>query len=188
MVNLKEIIGRSKKVGNFSSDKEFASKLGISPPDFSKRKKSGTLLPLIIEWGIAEKVNLDWLLTGKDNPYIIDDTGKAGINDDINTHPPPSSNVIELKHMKLIKGFIDKQRALNINRKLMELERLDSESFRRVESYINGKIDAFHEVAERAPHYNPERRQAERRIQKDQKDLINGKDRRSGKDRRKASG
>lgn len=27
-------------------------------------------MPLIIEWGLSEKVNLDWLLTGEGEPYI----------------------------------------------------------------------------------------------------------------------
>ncbi|MBW2606101.1 MAG: hypothetical protein JRD05_00550 [Deltaproteobacteria bacterium] len=66
MVNLFKIVDRIKSLKDIKTDKEFASRLGLSAPDFSKRKKSGTLLPLIINYGIAEKVNLDWLLTGED--------------------------------------------------------------------------------------------------------------------------
>lgn len=78
MVNLFEIVDRVKKLKGFSSDKDFAPILGISAPDFSKRKKSGTLLPLLIDWGIAEKVNFDWLLRGEGSPYIKEGRGNIG--------------------------------------------------------------------------------------------------------------
>ena len=65
MVNLFNIIERVKKYLNIATNKEYADIIGISPPDFSKRKKTGTLLPLIIEWGVANKVNLHWLITGE---------------------------------------------------------------------------------------------------------------------------
>ena len=65
MVNLFKIIDRIKKIKGIKADKELALFLNLSAPDFSKRKKSGTMLPLLINWGIAEKVNLHWLLTGQ---------------------------------------------------------------------------------------------------------------------------
>jgi hypothetical protein len=65
MINLIKIIERVKKYQNIKTDKEYAEIIGISTPDFSKRKKTGTLLPLIIDWGISNKVNLHWILTGE---------------------------------------------------------------------------------------------------------------------------
>jgi hypothetical protein len=85
--------------------------------------------------------------------------------------------------MSLVCGFIDKQRAMNINRGLIELEKLDLDTYRRVESYVNGTLDAVREMAERSPTYNPDRRKAERRSG-DRKEYGDS-DRRSGKDRRK---
>lgn len=68
MINLEEIISFVKTVEGLSKDKEVANLFGLSSPDFSKRKKTGTLLKLVLEWGIAKKVNLHRLLTGEDKP------------------------------------------------------------------------------------------------------------------------
>jgi len=65
MVDFLEIISRIKYLTGKKRDKELADLFNISPADFLNRKKRGTLLPLIIEWGIHESVNLDWLLTGQ---------------------------------------------------------------------------------------------------------------------------
>ena len=89
MVYLSEIVERAKKYRNIETDKQIADMMGLTPPDFSKRKKTGTLLPLIIEWGISNKVNLHWLLTGEgkmilgrdaegDNPEISELLEAAG--------------------------------------------------------------------------------------------------------------
>jgi len=65
MADFLEIISRIKYLTGKKRDKELADLFNISPADFLNRKKRGTLLPLIIEWGIHESVNLDWLLTGQ---------------------------------------------------------------------------------------------------------------------------
>lgn len=73
MVNFSEIVGRIKLIEHLQTDKELAEIFGLSPPDLSKRKKSGSLLPLIISWGISNKVNLHWLLTGEGDPDFYKD-------------------------------------------------------------------------------------------------------------------
>jgi len=65
LANFSEIANRIKYLTGKKRDKELADLFNISPADFLNRKKRGTLLPLIIEWGIHESVNLDWLLTGQ---------------------------------------------------------------------------------------------------------------------------
>lgn len=50
---------------NVRGDKHVAAILGLSPQDFSNRKKRGSLLPVVIEWAINENVNLDWLIRGE---------------------------------------------------------------------------------------------------------------------------
>lgn len=65
MVNLDEIVKRLLKVKGLSQGKEAAVLLGISAADLSNRKKRGTLLPLLVEWGLKEKVDMHWFITGE---------------------------------------------------------------------------------------------------------------------------
>lgn len=64
MVNFESVIKRIEALKGIKGDKHVAVILGISPPDFSNRKKRGSLLPVIFEWAINENVNLDWLIKG----------------------------------------------------------------------------------------------------------------------------
>lgn len=47
----------------------------LKASDLAKRKKSGTILPFLAEWGLNHKVNLHWLLTGEGNSL----EGKDGL-------------------------------------------------------------------------------------------------------------
>jgi len=67
MINFDDVLERFKKHSGVKNDKDLAALLGISAPDFSNRKKRGTLLPLILEWGINEGVNLQFLIYGSHN-------------------------------------------------------------------------------------------------------------------------
>ena len=64
-INLDVVLARLKKMKGFATNKEVAKIFGISEPDFSRRKKKGTLLPLVIAWALGNQVNIDWLLTGR---------------------------------------------------------------------------------------------------------------------------
>lgn len=66
----KEILERLKAVYSFNDDKEIAQLFGISPQSFVNKRKTGTLLPDIINAGINKNVILNWLLTGEGNTYI----------------------------------------------------------------------------------------------------------------------
>lgn len=61
---LKTILDRVKSVKNLKNDKDIAILLNISNSDFSNRKKRGTLLPLITQWAIDEKLDVDRLMKG----------------------------------------------------------------------------------------------------------------------------
>jgi hypothetical protein len=65
MVNLDLVIGRIEALKGITGDKFIAGALGISPQDFSNRKKRGTLLPVIFEWAINENIDLNWLMKGE---------------------------------------------------------------------------------------------------------------------------
>jgi hypothetical protein len=177
MVNLIKIIERAKKFGSYSSEKEFANKIGLSAPDFSKRKKSGTLLPLIIDWGIAEKVNLNWLLTG----------GEEADQREPESPSDRSSTPIENNFPELINQFKDRCYAKDLNARLVELERLNSEAFKKVGVYTRGLLDGILSVSSKCQKYDdPDRRYTERRVKSSPKKYKGTKDRRSGKDRRVA--
>jgi hypothetical protein len=61
---LNEILTRIKSIRNLKNNKDVAVLLNISGSDFSNRKKRGTLLPLITQWAIDEKINIEHLLNG----------------------------------------------------------------------------------------------------------------------------
>ncbi|MDD2319136.1 MAG: hypothetical protein PHO83_03695 [Geobacteraceae bacterium] len=67
MINYDLVIDKIKSLKNLRHDSQVAEMFNISPPDFSARKKKGTLLPLVIEWAINENVNIDFLLRDGDN-------------------------------------------------------------------------------------------------------------------------
>jgi len=66
MVNLEEMVKRLLETRGLTQGKEAAEILGISAADLSNRKKRGTLLPLLIEWAVNERVNLHWFVTGSE--------------------------------------------------------------------------------------------------------------------------
>lgn len=68
-VNLDEILSRVRLQTGLRTSKNLAQLFGLSPSNFSNRKKRATLLPVIVEWAINEDVNLQWLLTGGDEPF-----------------------------------------------------------------------------------------------------------------------
>ena len=82
MVNLIDIIDRLKHSLSLEKNYEVADLLGLSPADFSKRKKTGTLLPLIIELAISKRVNLEWLLRGENvDPSVFEPSDLQLIGD-----------------------------------------------------------------------------------------------------------
>jgi hypothetical protein len=68
IVDMDAIVERIRNLNGLSADYQLAELFDLKPQDFSKRKKSGTLLQIIIGWGINQKVDIDWLLTGDGAP------------------------------------------------------------------------------------------------------------------------
>jgi hypothetical protein len=122
MIDFDKIIKRMKQLSCLKTDRDVADLFGLSAQDFSRRKKQGTLLPLIVDWGIINNVDLDWLLKGKNN-------------EDSDTI---STNIVEMDHADLIRDFKDKQFAKEINIDLIKIERIDPEKFRETGFYIKG--------------------------------------------------
>ena len=60
-------------------------------------------------------------------------------------------NVIDIEHGGIIKQFIDKDLAIDINRDLVKIERLSPEQFRKVGSYIKGVANTVEDMVGRKP-------------------------------------
>lgn len=79
------VVGRIRQIAGLKNEKQVAELLGLSPTDFSNRKKRGTLLPLVVDWAIHEKVDLNWLLTGEGEPYRKGGRGEEGEPEEVGT-------------------------------------------------------------------------------------------------------
>jgi hypothetical protein len=156
----------------------FADKLRI-PVDKIKSIKYGKVrisaeIAILIEQVFG--FDFKWIMTGIGAPNSAKDRSER----------PKTSNVYEFKHMELIREFKNKQIALNIANSLIELENLDLESFKRVEAYLKGTVDAIREVAERKSQFSSGRRQKQRRLIKSSDMVPKHLDRRNNQDRRKS--
>jgi plasmid maintenance system antidote protein VapI len=155
----------------------FADKLQISVDKIKSIKYGKVRISAEIAILIEQVFGFDfkWIMTGIGNPNLAKDRSER----------PKTSNVYEFKHMELIREFKNKQLALNITNSLIELEYLDSESFKRVEAYLKGTVDAIREVAERKPQFSSGRRQKQRRLDENSGMVPKHLDRRNNQDRRK---
>jgi plasmid maintenance system antidote protein VapI len=156
----------------------FADKLQI-PVDKIKSIKYGKVrisaeIAILIEQVFG--FDFKWILTGLGSPNSAKDRSER----------PKTSNVYEFKHMELIREFKNKQLALDITNSLIELENLDTESFKRVEAYLKGTVDAIKEVTERKPLFRSGRRQKQRRLDETANMVPKHLDRRNNQDRRKS--
>lgn len=162
------------------SQKDMSKRLGMALSTYQHYERGEREAPVTVITKItANGFSADWFLTGNGTPYIKDAPAPAP------QEIPQASNVVELRHMELVKGFKDKPRAYEINRQLKELESLDDETFKRIETYIKATVDQVRYAAERSPQYG-DRRHTDRRVDTDSNSL-GAQDRRTGQDRRKAS-
>lgn len=78
-MEIEAVLERIKKAKSLKSEREIASLLGLSPQDFSNRKKRGTLRPLIIQWAAREGININWLICEEGGMYHrMKDTPASG--------------------------------------------------------------------------------------------------------------
>lgn len=155
----------------------FADKLQISVDKIKSIKYGKVRISAEIAILIEQVFGFDfkWIMTGLGSPDSAKDRSER----------PKTSDLYEFQHMELIREFKNKQLALNITHSLIELEDLDSESFKRVEAYLKGTVDAIREVTERKSQLSSGRRQKERRLDKNSNMVPKHLDRRNNQDRRK---
>ena len=87
-------------------------------------------------------LNIDWLLAGEGHPYVKEDQD-AMIQDGAIS----LQQKIEAKHMALVKGFLDKEMAVEINEDLLTIEKGSAAAFRETAVYIKGVASTVKTVA-----------------------------------------
>lgn len=127
MIDFDQIIKRMLEVENIPTEKELSDLFGLSPQNFNKKKKRGTLFELIINWAISKKVDLNWVLTG-DEPCEQADKSK-----------------IVVDHICVIQKFKDKQKAKEFNEILVELESVDQSKFYEALGWIKRELQSIKE-------------------------------------------
>ncbi len=153
------------------SQKEMANRLNIAVSTYQHYERGERTAPIsLIPALTAIGVSSEWLLNGTGE--IFQQQNNPHVND---------TNIVEMKHIELVKKFKDQQRAVSINEILIEIEQLDINALRDVEIYLRGLANGLKMAAKNS---GGDRRHGERR-QHDRPDQIpEGIDRRSGKDRR----
>lgn len=63
---IERLIERIKKENSLKEDKEVATLIGLSPQNFSTKKKKGTVVNDILGWALSENKNLDLLFKGEE--------------------------------------------------------------------------------------------------------------------------
>ena len=176
-LNLEKIGGRIAyiRLSNGLTMETFGNIVGVTKGNVSnfEKHKYEPSYKVLVELSKHFNVNSDWILTGEGEPYFKD------------------NKLMELfpnEVAELFSNYSDRQRALSINRELIELEKLDSETFIRVESYIRGALDTIRGIRNVTPYNGPERRKGQRRNHDHPDQIPDGQDRRTGEDRRKVSG
>jgi len=135
-----------EQYGQWGSQGRCAKQLGISQGHLSsllsERKKASEESRL----DIIKKLNM---------PYeIIYGIKDPGVSEKQASYTP--SNVIELKHINIIKRFKNKELATTINERLVELEKVNPVALNQVLGYIDCKIRE-----EASPARKNERRKSE---------------------------
>lgn len=81
-MEIESVLERIKRIKALKSEKELASVLGVSPQDFSNRKRRNTLRPLVLEWAAREGVDASWLVSEEGEAYgCREESGGEGVID-----------------------------------------------------------------------------------------------------------
>lgn len=68
-MEIDSVLERIKQLKSLKSEKDVALLLGLSPQDFSNRKRRDTLRPLVLEWAAREGINMNWLICEQGERY-----------------------------------------------------------------------------------------------------------------------
>lgn len=82
-MDVEAVLKRIKQAKSLRSDKEIALLLGLSPQDFSNRKKRDTLRPLLLEWAARERISVNWLIREEGETYGPQGRAGNGLDKDL---------------------------------------------------------------------------------------------------------
>lgn len=132
---------RSKRLEKGLTQKELAGILHVNKFTI-QRYEDGEIpkVEFLLSFSEMFGCSIDWLLKGMSRHTILPSKPQ---NNDTQENPitHPQNNVIESKHADVVRRFIDKSYAMDLNLSLVELERLSPEAYRKVGSYIKGVVD-----------------------------------------------
>lgn len=136
MTEFNAILDRVKLVLNVKNDSEVAELIGLKQSAFANRKKKGSIpLSLYVKALEPYKVNLNWLVYG-DGPIYKDELQEAKPQ----KQSSESVQQFVIEHIDVVHEFEDQEEALDANKNLVTLERLDSEEFYATTGRLRGKV------------------------------------------------
>jgi len=115
-------------VSEFANGKHtvFAKRAGISPSTFlnylnGRMPSAESLIAICETYGVS----ITWILTGQGDKLVAR-----------SDQPPDRQCVFDIEHCGIVKRFQNKELAISINRKLVQLEEVDPGSLREIHGYI----------------------------------------------------
>lgn len=143
MTDFEIILEKMKKILGVDKDAEVAGLIGMKPSAFANRKKSGSIpYSHYVTAAKAHNVNLNWLIYGDgpmfiDKPRRVEETNVVYSDEDVTSK---SNSPIIIQHIDLVKEFEDPEEALEANRNLITLEKLDPEEYYATTGRLRGTV------------------------------------------------
>jgi transcriptional regulator with XRE-family HTH domain len=126
----------------FNTAIKFAAEMGIkytTYQNYEKNRVPTSEFLLYLKEKYPDKVDLSWILTGQYEN--IQSASPEQTNETVATYSQPEQ--IETEHQGLVKLFKNKPLALEINRNLIELEKLDESELKYIKGVIDGRKSAL---------------------------------------------
>ena len=178
LTEFESILKRIKMAYGVNSDGALAKKFGVYRQTISQARKKRIVPPKwYFQTSQATGCSIDWLLKGQAWSQESS-TRRAGFF--VSEPDYPYANRMELKHTDIIRKFKDKPLAKEIDRDLLELEKISPVAFRQVSTYIKGVVEGLKMAGGQE---TADRRKYQRRQADDPDKMPDGVERREGTDR-----
>ncbi|BBO84518.1 hypothetical protein DSCO28_50840 [Desulfosarcina ovata subsp. sediminis] len=129
-MNFKKIVDRIIEVTGYAQKDVANEVFNIKANNLSNRiKRNSVDVDKLIDWASDNSVNLNWLLTGKGEPYLsaVENGSKF-------------QNIVELEHLSIVKTFKNKSLAKELNEILKKIEDIDGEHLREVKGLLRSEL------------------------------------------------
>lgn len=138
---IEERIKKARKITGLSQRK-FAEKLGIAYRSLQTYEKNATSLTIAMAEKIASLCGISpsWLLTGEGD-MAAKEKQTWNVNDVTPAYTTAETvNFTDLTHAELVKEFKQKELAKEINRLIVEIEKVDPEELTELKEYLEFKL------------------------------------------------